>query len=1101
MTSCPSCGKENPAEARFCLHCGTAMATVTPTVHEERKVVTILFVDLVGFTSESERLDPEDVRALLSPYYERVRAELEHFGGTVEKFIGDAVMAIFGAPVAHEDDPERAVRAALAIRDWASEDGGVQLRIGVNTGEALISLGARPLEGEGMAAGDVVNTAARLQSAAPVHGVLVGASTYRATRQAIDYDDAEPVLVKGKAAPVAVWRAVQPRARLGIDVPIEAKTELVGRDRELRVLREALDRVRADHSTQLVTLVGVPGIGKSRLLFELWKVVEAESDLTFWRQGRSLPYGEGASYWALAEMVKAHAGILESDAPEEAQVKLETTVTSALPDPREADWVVRHLRALLGFADAQASGGGDARSEAFAAWRRFFEALAEQRPLITLFEDLHWADDGLLDFVDHLADWAGDVPLLVVCSARPELLDRRPGWGGGKPNAVTLSLSPLSDDDTARLLGALMGRPVVDAELLLRAGGNPLYAEQFAQMATEAGSDAGLPESVQGIVGARLDALGIADKQLLQDAAVIGKVFWPGAVAALSDSAVEDSALATAMHSLDRKQFIRRERRSAVLGETQYSFLHVLLRDVAYSQIPRAARARKHARAAAWIESLGRPDDHAEMVAHHYRRALDFATSANQDVSELRIRAGKALRAAGDRALVLNAFDAAADAYRDALGVQESQPSEERAELTLSLGIALARIADRSAAETLDAARLELLNADMPTRAAVADAELAQLSWLRGDHDGCIFHSERAYDAVRREPASPEKVEIMSSLVRFQMLARRMDRDIAAAALDMAESLGLTEQRANLLVTIGSDASDVGDSSGVPMLERGLALAIEHHYYWVANRGYANLAVYLELAGDLRGSVAKGREAALAARQLGTAGLIRWSEANLATALVGLGDWDVAGRMFDEFAARSEELGPHYLDSMIHVHRAAIRLARDDIAGALADQALAERRSAEAKDPQLVDNVRAVSAYLFAELGRPEDARRPLDQVLATDTATSRVAGPLRVDLAVAALQVERAEAASRWFRATPPGLWRTAALSVLTREFAEAIRLLDAAGARPTAGLVRLTAARELVRRGDRAAAQDLLEPARSFYSSVGARRFLRLTAELIAA
>src|SRR5204863_6477932 len=303
MVTCATCGRENPPNARFCNSCGSALVAAPEARREERKIVTVLFADLVGFTSRAERLDPEDVRALLDPYWRHLRDELERFGGTVEKFIGDAVMALFGAPLAHEDDPERAVRAALAIRDWAREEEGVQVRIAVNTGEALVLLGARPVEGEGMAAGDVVNTAARLQSAAPVNGVLVGETTYRATRHVIDYAEREPVSAKGKAELIPVWEAVQARSRLGVDLAAPA-TPLVGRTRELDLLVDAFERARNGPATQLVTLVGVPGIGKSRLVGELAEHIRSGEELVYWRQGRSLPYGEGVSFWSLAEMVK-----------------------------------------------------------------------------------------------------------------------------------------------------------------------------------------------------------------------------------------------------------------------------------------------------------------------------------------------------------------------------------------------------------------------------------------------------------------------------------------------------------------------------------------------------------------------------------------------------------------------------------------------------------------------------------------------------------------------------------------------------------------------------------------------------------------------------
>jgi class 3 adenylate cyclase len=533
VIGCGKCGRENPDDARFCNGCAAPLADAE-VAGQERKVVTVLFADLVGFTQRAERMDPEDVQAVLQPYHERLRKELERFGGTVEKFIGDAVMALFGAPVAHEDDPERAVRAALAIRDWVREqEEELQLRIAVNTGEALVALGARPAAGEGMASGDVVNTTARLQAAAPVNGILVSETTYRATRHTIDYREHDPVEAKGKAEPIHVWEAVEAHSRLGVDLLREVRSPLVGRERERALLRETLVRVREERSPQLVTLVGVPGIGKSRLVYELLDAVEQGGVLTYWRQGRSLPYGEGVTYWALSEMVKAQAGVLETDSVEEVERKLKGAVGSLLADPTEAEWVESHLRPLAG-VNADAEGSADRQSESFTAWRRFFEAMADRRPLVLVFEDIHWADDGLLDFVDHLVDWATGVPILVACTARPELLERRPGWGGGKLNAATLSLSPLSEGETAQLFAALLGQPVLEAEvqqrLLAHAGGNPLYAEQYAQMHAERGDGEELPvpESVQGIIAARLDLLPSKEKHLLQDASVLGKVFWLG---------------------------------------------------------------------------------------------------------------------------------------------------------------------------------------------------------------------------------------------------------------------------------------------------------------------------------------------------------------------------------------------------------------------------------------------------------------------------------------------------------------------------------------------------------------------------------------------
>jgi class 3 adenylate cyclase len=720
-----------------------------PLADAERKVVTVLFADLVGFTSRAELMDPEDVRALLSPYYKRLRTELERFGGTVEKFIGDAVLALFGAPATHEDDPERAVRAALAIRDWVREEEPIQVRLAVNTGEALVTLGARSAEGEGMAAGDVVNTAARLQAAAPVNGVLVGERTFRETRAVIEYRPATPVAAKGKREPVRVWEAIAARARLGVNVPTATGRALVNREQELALLTDALSRVRAERCPHLVTLIGVPGIGKSRLLYELSQIADAEAELINWRQGRSLPYGDSASFWALAEIVRAQAGILNSDLAGEAKTKLNAMTAEVIPSTAQAEWTARHLSALAGLAGTGGSGvaASGERSEAFAAWRQFFEALAQPRPLVLVFEDLHWADDGLLDFIDYLAGWAASVPLLMIGTARPELLARRPGWAGGKPNALTLSLAPLSDEDTAQLIGSLAGQAALEAAqhalLLARAGGNPLYAEQYVQMLAERGTapDLSVPESVQGIIGARLDLLTAPEKRLLHDAAVIGTIFWPGAIAALGGTPggggqLEPTGQDELLHELERKQFIRRERASSVTGETQYAFAHVLVRDVAYGQIPRAARSRKHVQAAGWIESLGRVEDHAEMLAHHYLSALDLARAANQDASGLAPRARAALQSAGDRAFALNALHAAAGFYRAALALWPEDAQQQRASLLRRLGTVLFEFGDLSEAEAALAEGAEVAAAaDLPAVGARIQVQLAEIRNAQGGPD------------------------------------------------------------------------------------------------------------------------------------------------------------------------------------------------------------------------------------------------------------------------------------------------------------------------------------------------------------------------------
>ena len=485
----------------------------------------------------------------------------------------------------------------------------LHVRVAVTTGEALVNLVARPDMGEAMAAGDVVNTSARLQVAAPVDGVLVDHMTYRATSRAMEYRAVDAVVAKGKTIPVRAWQALRPVASLGLDVDQVPRTPLVARDREMSLLRDAFERARAQPSAQLVTLVGAPGIGKSRLIHEMRGVADADSELITWRQGRSIPYGDGGSLWALAELVKAQAGVFDSDASDVVEKKLSAAIETLPLVNEERGFVLRHLRTLVGLSDTRSSSGGG-REESFAAWRLFLEALAQTGPVVLVFEDLHWADDLLLDFLEELLEWTSDVPLLVMATARPELLTRRPGWGGGQPNTATVSLAPLKDRDSRDMVSGLLGTlelpPSLLETLLGRAGGNPLFAEEYVAMVTDradvSAADLPTPETVQGVIAARLDTLVPEQKALLQDAAVLGKVVWAGAVAEIG--ALDGGLAEQHLHQLVRREFLRREPRSVVAGESQYAFRHALVREVAYGQIPRRDRMEKHLRAAGWIERL-----------------------------------------------------------------------------------------------------------------------------------------------------------------------------------------------------------------------------------------------------------------------------------------------------------------------------------------------------------------------------------------------------------------------------------------------------------------------------------------------------------------
>ena len=698
---------------------------------------------------------------------------------------------------------------ALAIRDALAEDGDLEVRIGITTGEALIALDSRPETGEGMASGDVVNTAARLQAAAPIGAILVDETTFRATERAIELEEASPVEAKGKSSPVRVWKAVRARAHVGVERTGGAK--LVGRERELTLLRETFSRVLDERSPQLVTLVGVPGIGKSRLVFELFETLQTGAfGLVYWRHGRSLPYGDGITFWALGEIVKAQAGILESDGSDQAGEKLTQAVERFVPAAADAAWVERHLRPLVGLEAAD--GAGDRREEAFTAWRRFLEAIADDRPLVLVFEDLHWADEALLDFVDHLVDWASGVRLLVLCTARPELLARRTSWGGGKVNSSTILVSPLSEAETAMLVHELLDRSVLEADLQARllehAGGNPLYAEEFTRMLLERPADAVLPESVQGMIAARLDTLAAEEKELLQDAAVIGRTFWLGALGG------ERRTLGDRLHSLERKEFVSRQRRSSVAGEAEYAFHHALVRDVAYEQIPRIERAGKHRATAEWIESLGRPEDNAEMLAHHYAACLRYARASGQDDEAIAERARIAFREAGDRAFSLNAFPVAgallragdrslaAGGSRLAGAAVRARPSPPRQR--------------RRAAGTVTRGSTRRGARSGPGRAGGRGRCAAGRGLVVPEGPRALRQFSRLQRLKDRgTPRLAGKDPRASQISRYRMLADKNEDAIRIGeeALSMAERLGLDELRAHALDNIGTARTNLGDAT------------------------------------------------------------------------------------------------------------------------------------------------------------------------------------------------------------------------------------------------------------------------------------------------
>ena len=1059
----------------------------------ERKVVTVVFCDLVGFTSQAEAMDPEDVEALLTPYHDRVRTELERRGGTVEKFIGDAVMALFGAPTTHEDDPERAVRAALAIRDFAVEE-GLELRVGITTGEALIRLDARTDAGEGMASGDVVNTAARLQSAAPVNGIVVDETTHRATRQAIDYRSADAVEAKGKASPIPIWEAIAAHSRFGVDLAHEARTELVGRERELGIVRDVFERTRHDRTPQLLTLVGVPGIGKSRLVYELRRIAEDGAELITWRQGHCLAYGDGVTMWALGEIVKAQAGILEGDSPGDVAAKIHRAVADALPGSSDAAWIEPQLLALVG-QGAESELGGDRRGQSFAAWRRFLEGLAEQRQLVLVVEDLHWADDSMLDFVDELVEWVTDVPLLVVGTARPELLTRRPGWAGGKLNATTVALSPLTDEQTATLIGGLLARPVLADEqqrLLEHAGGNPLYAEQFAELYLERGSaeDLPLPETLQGVIAARLDGLATEEKELLQDAAVVGKVFWSGSLGRAPES---DAAI---LHSLERKAFILRQRRTSIEGESEYAFAHALVRDVAYGQIPRAERAAKHRRVAEWIESLGRPEDHAEMRAYHWRSALDLVQASGADDRDLVEHVRLALRDAGDRAFGLNSYATAASLYEDAL---ELWPDDgERPAIVFSRARALFTAGDERSAEALAAARDALIAVSRPEDAAEAEAFLAQLHWFRGENDDVFLHLQSAEELVRGAAASAGVARVLAWSARYRFLAGEVEPALhqAREALAMAQSLDLNDIRIHALTTVGSAKEYLGDTTGRDDLEEAIEVGLATNSPMAAG-AMNNLTVFLDTT-DMRRVEDLFRQGRQEAERVGDATLLRFLRGNSIFPHWILGEWDEALATANEFIAECERGLPTILEGPTRLLRACIVMSRGKADAALPDlrRGLELARSAR-KDPDAIVPALIRNAWAHLRLGRVTEARTAFEEAL-PHVVRHPHSRPWM--LAEVAYELQDTSVVRDVFLQLPPSPGHKAMIAVLEGDFATAAQGYDEAGLFLFEAEARLRWAEQLARAGRRPEAEVEIERALGFYRPNGATLFVEWGERLLA-
>jgi class 3 adenylate cyclase/tetratricopeptide (TPR) repeat protein len=842
-TSCAACGQENPPEARFCLACGTPLkARPSARPAEERRVITAVFTDVIGSTASAEQLDPEDVHARLSPYFARVRRELEGFGGTVEKFIGDAVVAVFGAPQAHEDDRERAVRAALAIRaaiDELNEDDpwlDLHVRIGVATGESLVTLARDHRVGEGLASGDVMNTAARIQSAAPENGVLVDEETQRATVHAIDYRPVEPVSAKGKAEPVPVWEAVAVRTQPGRRAPSQAS--FVGRTGELELLSDLLARVTADARPAVCTVLAEPGVGKSRLLTEF--AARAPADARVYR-ARCLPYGEGITYWAVSEVVKRAAGILKTDEADVVAGKLEFFLRN-LPT-EESDDLRTVAAAISNLVGASRTPAGTYAAEPITKaelhWgiRRLLELLGQNEPLVVVFEDLHWAEETLLELLRFLVD--GDTParLLILGTARPELGERAPAILVEGEDRHVIELEPLTGGESEALLEGLAAAEQLPADTLealkRNAEGNPLFLEETVRMLAGSpereASGLPVPTTLLALLGARLDQLPLEERSVAQHASVVGTVFWSGAVASLDDGDV-----AGALRGLERRDVIRPHMPSSILGEDEYGFKHALIHDVAYARVPKARRVLLHSRCANWLEGLpGAQEEFVEIVGYH----LEQACRAAGEIAHLQepaptLRAATALTQAADKAERREGFREADDFYERALALIGGTDSE--VELELYLKRARIQAAVGNLGDAHERLREVCRSAESRGRLDLRCAALILLANVNTKQGRAAESRRNLTDAVASAAEIGDRALQVRALYEFGYFAAWFEGASEAGiaqvrdALAIAEALDDRALRIEGHMRIGTLCFNVGDLAGAQeALERAVRLASE----------------------------------------------------------------------------------------------------------------------------------------------------------------------------------------------------------------------------------------------------------------------------------
>ena len=997
---CPSCGASNAASTKFCGDCGTPLgATLSapqPTAPSapvsERRLVSVLFADLVGFTTASESRDAEDTRELLSRYFETARQVIDRYGGTIEKFIGDAVMAVWGAPVANEDDAERAVRAALDLVRAVSElDPALKARAGVLTGEAAVTLGA---EGQGMVAGDLVNTASRFQTAADPGTVLVGESTKRATEAAIAYADAGSHALKGKAEPVPLWRAVRVTAgRAGALKSGGLEPPFVGRDRDLRLVKELFHASAEERKAHLVSVIGIAGIGKSRIAWEFEKYIDGLAGTIWWHRGRCLAYGEGVAYWALAEMVRMRAEIVEGEEPAVAAEKLNAVVALHVPDEDERAWVETRLSHLIGVDD----GVTRDRDDLFAAWRLFFERMAERQPLVMVFEDLQWADTSLLEFVEYVLEWSRSHPIFVLALARPEVAERHPGFGGGIRNTTTLSVEPLSERAMGELLdGFAPGLPdALREQIFDRAEGVPLYAVETVRMLLDRGllepdgdvyrptgpiEALDVPETLHALIAARLDGLSPEERRLVQDASVLGKVFFKQALAQLAGITEEETE--RSLTSLVRKEVISLQSDPRSPERGQYAFLQDLLRRVAYETMAKTERKTRHLAAVSFIEHDWGPAEQeiAEVIAFHLVAAFEAAPGAT-DAGEIKAQARTMLARAGERAASLAASEES-QRYFEKAAVLADDPLEEARLRERAGQMAWERGQGDEAREHYERA-IELFDSEGETHpAARTSARLAAVEFWYGQMDQAIERMEQAFTVLSSDEPDEDLATLAAELGRQRMF--RGEIDLAEArierALEIAQALWLPEVLAEALNTKGIIAGYRKRSEeALALLRHSLELALEHDLTAAALRAYNNLGDVLFQRDRYAEALELEGHALALARKTGLRNMERSALSEMSYGLYFAGRWDEAIERAGEVgevdgAGRAQFIGA--LQS-----RVSIALARGDVGEA---QSLVSAWAPldAADDVQARAAFTATRATVEAAAGRPEEARRAAARAL-----------------------------------------------------------------------------------------------------------------------